>query len=117
MYIWIETIEATVESSKAAKKDITIEIKNYGAEYQVLFTFKDLTPLSIPNLDFGDGFRVGNAEGCVMCPCDAELSTKVIVDVLEHLKQTGLVIHSINSDDPKHNMVDFKKIQNCISEL
>ena len=52
-----------------------------------------------------------------MCPCDSELSTKVVVDILEHLKQTGIVIHSVKSDDPNHDMVDFKKIQNCMSEL
>ena len=117
MYIWIETIEATVESSEKIKKGITIDIKNFGAEYQILFTIEEFNPLFIPDLNFGDGFCVGNAEGCVMCPRDSELSTKVVVDILEHLKQTGIVIHSVKSDDPNHEMVDFKKIQNCMSKL
>lgn len=115
MYIWIETIEATLESSEKIKKDITIDIKNYGVEYQILFTHEVSNPLFIPDLNFGDGFRVGSVAGCVMCPRDSELSTKVVVDVLEHLKQTGIVIHSIKSDEPGHDMVDFGKIQNCIS--
>lgn len=111
MYIWIETIEATLENSEEAKLDITIDVKNFGSEHQVLFSHNITTPLVLPDLVLDADCRVNSEIGCVMCPSDTAITTSVIKQYLDKFQEGGAEIHKIKCDDAENKMVDFEDIR------